>query len=464
MKSSISARLNLQLLDEKYELWSKDPESVEQDWKIFFEGFELGLEELKKRKAKGGGTGGASAASVASFGGDDEHNMTYRGKVVSLVYNYRTLGHTQAHINPLEDEPKRNSRLDLEAFGLSEADLSRPASTQFFRNGQKMTLGEMRDSLEEIYSDYIGFEFMHIHNTEVRNWIRARVENRPAELATMKPDYQEILRWVLKAELFESFLGKKFLGEKRFSLEGGEGAMVVLHSILKDCPSSNVKEIEMGMAHRGRLNVLGNFVNKSLKTLLYEFTPNYVPDIVAGDGDVKYHLGYEKMLKLPDGEVRVNLAANPSHLEAVNAVVEGKARARQRIIGDDGVKTDRKQVLPLLLHGDAAFAGQGSVAEVLNFSQLEGYRTGGTIHLIINNQIGFTTMPSDARSSAYATDVAKMIEAPILHVNGEKPLELMWAAPEIWTAESLWASFIKHNSCKRASSPKRKLMALNNPF
>ncbi len=182
------------------------------------------------------------------------------------------------------------------------------------------------------------------------------------------------------------------------------------------------------MAHRGRLNVLAQIVRKSLRTILFEFTPNYVPDLVAGDGDVKYHLGYESVRRLPDGEVRVSLAANPSHLEAVNAVVEGKARSRQRLIGDDGVKTDRKQVLPLLVHGDAAFAGQGSVAEVLNLSQLPGYRTGGTIHVIVNNQIGFTTMPADARSSSYATDVAKMIEAPILHVNGEKPMELMWAA------------------------------------
>jgi 2-oxoglutarate dehydrogenase E1 component len=204
--------------------------------------------------------------------------------------------------------------------------------------------------------------------------------------------------------------------------------MVVLNGILENCPSQGVLEIEMGMAHRGRLNILANFVRKTLTTILYEFTPNYEPDLVAGDGDVKYHLGYESNRELADGTVRVSLAANPSHLEAVNPVVEGKARARQRLLGDDGSATDRKRVLPILIHGDAAFAGQGSVAEVLNLSQLPGYRTGGTIHLIINNQIGFTTVPADARSSAYATDVAKMIEAPILHVNGEEPMELYWAA------------------------------------
>ena len=205
--------------------------------------------------------------------------------------------------------------------------------------------------------------------------------------------------------------------------------MILLNAILEASPSHGVKEIEMGMSHRGRMNILANFVRKSLTTVLYEFTPTYEPETVAGDGDVKYHLGYESIRELADGNVRVSLAANPSHLEAVNSIVEGKARARQRVLNDlTGGEIDRQQVLPILLHGDAAFAGQGSVAEVLNLSQLKGYRTGGTIHLVINNQIGFTTAPADARSSAYATDVAKMIEAPILHVNGEDPMELYWTA------------------------------------
>ncbi len=437
MKASVSSRLNADLLDENYEKWQNDPTSVDAVWSAYFEGFELGLAELKKRPAgkapeSGGGmpSVNSGATSVpASLGGDDpDHNLSYRGKVVSLIYNYRTLGHTQAAINPLVDHPPENPRLGLSQFGLSDRDFARDATTQFFRNGQKMTLGEMLQALKETYSGSVGFEFMHIHNTEVRNWIRERAENQLTSDEIDSQKQQKWLRWLLEAELFESFIGKRFLGEKRFSLEGGEGLMVLLNKILEGCPSGGVKEIEMGMAHRGRLNVLAHFVKKSIKTILYEFTPNYVPDLVAGDGDVKYHLGYESVRQLPDGEVRVNLAANPSHLEAVNAVVEGKARARQRKIGDDGVKTDRKQVLPLLIHGDAAFAGQGSVAEVLNLSQLPGYRTGGTIHLIVNNQIGFTTMPEDARSSAYATDVAKMIEAPIIHVNGESPQDLAWVA------------------------------------
>lgn len=434
MSSTVSARLNADLLDQSYERWLADPSSVSSDWSAFFEGFELGVVQSKTSKTSKSSatsqkesTAGAGAASVgATLGGD--HSLNFLGRVVSLIYNYRTLGHTQAKINPLEDEQVRNPRLELSRFGIGAEDMERATATQFFRKGEEMTLREMVAALEETYSGWIGFEFMHIHNTEVRNWIRERIENRNERPEPESENQKQVLRWLLEAELFEQFVGKRFLGEKRFSVEGGEGVMVLLNKILQLCPSLGVKEIEMGMSHRGRLNVLANFVRKKVRTLLYEFTPNYVPDLVAGDGDVKYHLGYENVRELPDGEVRVSLAANPSHLEAVNAVVEGKARARQRMTGDDGVNTARTQVLPLLLHGDAAFAGQGSVAEVLNLSQLPGYRTGGTIHLIINNQIGFTTMPADARSSSYATDVAKMIEAPILHVNGEKPEELLWAA------------------------------------
>lgn len=423
MSSHISPRFNAALLDEKYAQWCDDPQSVEANWAAFFEGFELGSTEPKK-----GGPAGVSVNDAPADQPLSEEQLSFRGKVVSLIYNYRVLGHTQAHINPLHEAAERNPRLELEKFGIYESDLDREAMTRFFRKGEPLKLRDLVSELETTYSGKTGFEFMHIHETEVRNWIRTRIEGRPATPILEKESRTKALRWLLESELFESFLGKKFLGEKRFSLEGGEGLMVLLNQILEACPGQGVKEIEMGMAHRGRLNVLAHFVKKSISTLLFEFTPNYVQDLVAGDGDVKYHLGYEKVRELPDGNVRVSLAANPSHLEAVNAVVEGKARARQRLIGDDGAKTDRKVVLPILVHGDAAFAGQGPVAEVLNLSQLEGYRTGGTIHLIVNNQIGFTTMPEDARSSAYATDVAKMIDAPILHVNGERPEELIWAA------------------------------------
>jgi len=428
MNSSVSARLNADLLDDKYAQWCEDARSVEPTWSAFFEGFELGAAQAK-RKEESAAAAPVSATPVSQpVSASSDADLAFYGKVVSLVYNYRTLGHSQANINPLEETPESNPRLSLAQLGFSESDLDREASTSFFRHGDKMKLRDMVAALEATYSGSIGFEFMHIHNTTVRHWIRERIENRVKRPADSTERKINSLRWLLEAEAFENFIGKKFLGEKRFSMEGGEGTMVVLNAILESCPSMGVLEIEMGMAHRGRLNVLANFVRKSLTTILHEFTPNYVPDLVAGDGDVKYHLGYESIRELSDGKVRVSLAANPSHLEAVNSIVEGKARARQRVLGDDGVATDRKRVLPILLHGDAAFAGQGSVAEVLNLSQLPGYRTGGTIHLIVNNQIGFTTSPADARSSSYATDVAKMIDAPILHVNGEEPMELYWAS------------------------------------
>ncbi len=419
MNSSVSARLNSDLLEQKYALWCEDPRSVEGTWSAFFEGFELGVSQAKAKE--GQATSGAEAFSAA--------DLEFNGKVVGLIYNYRTLGHTQAQINPLDESPEVNPRLSLAEYNFTEAEMEREASNPFFLRGDKMKLRNMVAALKATYSGKIGFEFMHIHNTTVRHWVRERIELHGSSGVEKSMEMQiNSLRWLLEAETFENFLAKKFLGEKRFSLEGGEGAMVVLNAIMENCPKQGVLEIEMGMAHRGRLNVLANFIRKSLTTLLYEFTPDYEPGLVAGDGDVKYHLGYESIREFPDGKVRVSLAANPSHLEAVNSIVEGKARARQRVIGDDGVTTDRKRVLPILIHGDAAFAGQGSVAELLNLSQLPGYRTGGTIHLIINNQIGFTTMPADARSSAYATDIAKMIEAPILHVNGEEPMELYWAA------------------------------------
>ncbi|MBV9489586.1 MAG: 2-oxoglutarate dehydrogenase E1 component, partial [Verrucomicrobia bacterium] len=233
------------------------------------------------------------------------------------------------------------------------------------------------------------------------------------------------LRCLLEAETFEQFVHTKFIGQKRFSLQGAESVMVILETILAAAPKGDVQEIIMGMAHRGRLTVLANFLKKSYRTIFKEFSENYIPDLVAGDGDVKYHLGYESVRKINGAEVGIRLAANPSHLEIVDPVVEGKARARQRILG---AIEHRHRVLPLLIHGDAAFAGQGIVAETLNLSQLPGYETGGTVHIIINNQIGFTTLPTDARSTTYCTDVAKMIGAPIFHVNGDDPVAVAYVA------------------------------------
>jgi 2-oxoglutarate dehydrogenase E1 component len=287
-------------------------------------------------------------------------------------------------------------------------------------------LREMIARLEKIYANSIGAEFMHIQNNRIRNWVRYRLESRPDKYSTPRQVQVALLRALMEAESFELFLHSRYVGQKRFSLQGAESLMVILDTILHRCPGAGVEEICMGMAHRGRLSVLANFLKKSLRVIFTEFSENYIPELVAGDGDVKYHLGYRTVRKLASGaQIEIRLAANPSHLEAVNPIVEGTARARQRIRGDT---ERRKKVLPLLIHGDAAFAGQGIVAETLNMSQLDGYGTGGTVHVIVNNQIGFTTLPKDARSSMYASDAAKMIEAPVFHVNGDDPLAVFFTS------------------------------------
>jgi 2-oxoglutarate dehydrogenase E1 component len=408
MRTSIATRANLELLDENYSRWLRDPRSVDSSWAAFFEGFELG--NLPQRNG---------AAAVAAPSGDVRESPL-QTRIDGLVYAYRTLGHTIARVNPLAEKRPHNPLLTLRELGFSEKDLDLRVSSKFFMDNRLMTLREMIAELERIYADTIGAEFMHIQNTRIRNWALHRLESRPNKRETPRVVQIALLRALLEAESFENFLHSRYVGQKRFSLQGAESLMVILDTVLHKCQGSGIEEICMGMAHRGRLNVLANFLRKSLKVIFTEFTENYIPELVGGDGDVKYHLGYRTVRKLGSGaEVEIRLAANPSHLEAVDPIVEGTARARQRIRGDT---EHRRKVLPLLIHGDAAFAGQGIVAETLNMSQLHGYGTGGTMHVVVNNQIGFTTLPEDARSSMYATDIAKMIEVPILHVNGDDPL------------------------------------------
>jgi len=412
MRPSFATRLNLDLLEENYQRWQEDPESVDSGWSAFFEGFELGDLHLLN----------GAAASLQP--GPDAGEGPLQTRIDGLVYAYRTLGHTIARLDPLAKKRPENPLLSLRELGFSEKDLGLQVSSKFFLDNRKMTLREMIAALGAIYADTIGAEFQHIQNPRIRNWVLHRLESRPAKRDTSREAQIAILRTLLEAEAFETFLHTRYVGQKRFSLQGAESLMVILDTILQRCPGKGIEEICMGMAHRGRLNVLANFLKKSLQVIFTEFSTNYIPDLVAGDGDVKYHLGYRTVRKLEDGaEVEIRLAANPSHLEAVNPVVEGTARARQRIRGDTEL---RRKVLPMLIHGDAAFAGQGIVAETLNMSQLPGYGTGGTLHIVVNNQIGFTTLPEDARSSMYATDVAKMIEVPILHVNGDDPLAVLF--------------------------------------
>jgi len=411
MHSKIANRWNADLIDQNYSLWVSNPDSLDSEWRAFFEGFEL---------AQGGDT----AQQTGSVACKTESDASKQSRIIGAIYAFRSIGHTIAEFNPLTKEIPFNPRLTLERLGLEESDLDKVFHTGNYLDGVEMTGRELFDRLRKTYCSTAAFEYIHIQETPRRRWIQARIEPDCFTPEFTKPEKERILRTIMQTEDFENFLQTRFVGQKRFSLEGGETIIACLESILDRCGKNNVDEIVMGMAHRGRLNVLANFLGKSFDYIFREFSENYVPNSNYGDGDVKYHLGFETTRKAADGHpVEVRLAANPSHLEAVDPVVQGKARARQRIIGD----VERKRVLPILIHGDAAIAGQGIVAEVFNFSQLKGYRTGGTIHMVINNQIGFTTNPSEARSSRYCTDVAKIVDAPIIHVNGNDPLAVVAA-------------------------------------
>jgi 2-oxoglutarate dehydrogenase E1 component len=415
MHRSFAARPNLDLLEQNYDRWQKDPDSLDSGWSAFFEGFELGSLDGKN----------GAAVEAPREARRELRESPLQTRIDALVYAYRILGHTIARVNPLAEKRPENPLLTLREFGFSDKDLDYPVSSKFFLDNRQMSLREMIALLDQIYAGSIGAEFQHIQNTRIRDWVRHRLESRIFARPPSPEIQVALLRALLESETFEVFLHQSYVGQKRFSLQGAEGLMAILDTLLHKCVTDGVEEICMGMAHRGRLNVLANFLRKSLNVIFTEFTENYIPALVAGDGDVKYHLGYRTVRKLAAGEVEIRLSANPSHLEAVDPVVEGTARARQRIRGDT---EHRRKVLPLLLHGDAAFAGQGIVAETLNMSQLKGYSTGGTIHIVVNNQIGFTTLPEDARSSMYATDIAKMIEVPILHVNGEDPIALKFVS------------------------------------
>jgi 2-oxoglutarate dehydrogenase E1 component len=408
---SLPTGANADVIETAYRAWLDNPDSVDPTWRAFFQGFTLGSNGNSPLNAAAVGeqAAGAGVAILDSFKQLQVHR---------LINAYRSHGHLQSHLDPLSDAPPADPNLQAAAFGLTEADLGESFEVGHYKHGGQMKLASLIEKLHATYSAHVGVEYMHIQHQEAREWLQARMEENDNQPQFTKVQKVRILRRVHKAELFEKFLHTKYVGQKRFSLEGGETTIAALDAIVEHCPESGVEEIVMGMAHRGRLNVLTSILRKPFELLFEQFSENYLPDTVGGDGDVKYHLGFEASLETTSGKkVEISLAANPSHLEIVNPVVEGKARARQRSRGD----TERRRVLPLLIHGDAAFAGQGVVAETLNFSQLPGYRTGGTLHFVVNNQIGFTTLPSEARSTRYCTDVAKMIEAPIFHVNGDDP-------------------------------------------
>ena len=415
MNASIFSRLTPEEITALHETWKNDPLSVDPLWAAYFEGYELG---------SGGAPREEENAADASPYTVPPESAEGRGRVNQLIRAYRVMGHKCARFNPLDSPEEATVPVRPEELGFRPEDMDQPINIGTFQKGRIFTLREIIAHLRNTYCGAIGFEYQHIDNLEIRSWIEEKIDRRADGVDYGPETRRDAFIHLCKAELFEEFLGKRFIGEKRFSLEGGEGAIVLLDALVKRCPAAAISHVEMGMAHRGRLNVLANILHKPLKTIFYEFTPDYLPESPIGRSDVKYHLGYAATRHVDGVPLHINLSSNPSHLEAVYPVVEGRARARQHSLDD----MERKHVLPLILHGDAAFAGQGLVAEVLNLSQLKGYRTGGSIHLIINNQIGFTTSPDEARSSHYATDVAQMLEAPILHINGESPENLIWAA------------------------------------
>ena len=349
--------------------------------------------------------------------GSDE-TVEKQARVLQLVNAYRVRGHLVADLDPLDSQRAPHRDLDPATYGLTLWDLDREFITNGLSGKDRATLREMLEILRDTYCGTIGVEYMFIADPERKEWLQVRMESTRNRAALDAAGRRRVLEKVVEAESFERFLHAKYVGHKRFSLEGCESTIPLLDRVLSDAARQGVREAIIGMAHRGRLNVLANTIGKPLGQIFSEFEGQVDPDSTQGSGDVKYHLGATGVHHADTGQtLSVSVAPNPSHLEWVDPVVEGMVRARQDALDD----RERAKVLPILLHGDAAFAGQGIVAETLNLAGLDGYATGGTIHVVINNQIGFTTLPEDARSSTYCTDVAKMVQAPVFHVNGDDP-------------------------------------------
>ncbi|MEY3051860.1 MAG: hypothetical protein RLY31_1645 [Bacteroidota bacterium] len=394
-----------------YEQYQQHPEAVEESWRFFFAGFDY---NRGNGQAPVGGAAAVPTEAMAEL------------KVLALIFAYRNRGHLKSTTNPIRTRKDRQPKLDLSDFGLSAEQLDQP-----FQAGKEVglegaTLRQVVDRLERIYCGNIGFEFHHIQDRDKRRWLRERIEAHSPEnqYGFSLDEKRRILQKLNGATVFEQFLGKKFIGQKRFSLEGGESTIPALDAMISAGAEAGVEEVVIGMAHRGRLNVLANILGKTYEQIFTEFEGAMPENMSFGDGDVKYHLGFSSMVPTPAGkQVYLKLVPNPSHLEAVNPVVEGFARAKADVL----YGSDYDRILPILIHGDAAVAGQGIVYEVTQMSQLEGYYTGGTVHFVINNQIGFTTDWEDARSSTYCTSVASVVQAPVFHVNGDDPEAVVFA-------------------------------------
>ncbi len=401
------ASSDISYIDSLYEQYKQDPEGAEESWRNFFLGFEFG-------------------SGKGSAGGDvSEETLKKEFNVFRLIQSFRARGHLLSDTNPIRSRVDRDARISLKDYDLSDSDLDSDFLCGEFVGLGKTKLKDILSHMKNLYTGKVGIEYMHSNDTEMRRWIRKEFES-----TYLKRDYsvdkkKRILHKLNEANVFENFLQTKYTGQKRFSLEGGESTIPGLDAIINESAELGTKEFVIGMAHRGRLNVLANTLGKTYEYIFSEFEGNSIEQKeMAGDGDVKYHMGYTSAQETATGkDVYLKLLPNPSHLEAVAPVAVGYCRAQI----DIAYKGDEDKIIPIIIHGDAAVAGQGVVYETLQMSELEGYRTGGSIHFIINNQIGFTTDFKDARSSNYCTSVAKMLDIPIIHVNGDHPEDVVYA-------------------------------------
>lgn len=402
-KFTYATATNASYIEEQYEKFRKDPGAVEASWRQFFEGYEFAASQ--------------GVSSVAA-GGDQE-----AGKVEAYINAFRVLGHLSSHLNPLAPKPALRPDMAPANHGLKDVNKTRKFVAVNLPTTAPMTFDEISQMMQETYCGKIGAEFRDSDNIEFVKWIQDKMESCRNKPQYSKSEKLAVLDSLVKAEGFEAFLQARFLGQKRFSLEGAESFMPLLETLTTVAAANGVEEVILGMAHRGRLGTLCNFMGKTYEAMFKKFEGSEF-NAYQIDGDVKYHLGFAGERNFGGRNVRLYLSPNPSHLEIVNPVVEGFTRARQRLIGDK----NSKKVLPLLIHGDAAFMGQGLVAETLNLAELAGYTTGGTVHVIINNQVGFTTNPEEGRSCTYASGIAKILKAPVLHVNADDPEAVIWTA------------------------------------
>jgi 2-oxoglutarate dehydrogenase E1 component len=436
---------NAQFIAQLYARWVSAPDSVDGDFAALFASLDdeakavltdatgaswapnpIAFETAPAQTVPAQTVAPRSAAGAEAATGNTRAAIVDSIRALMLIRVFRVRGHLEAKLDPLGlKQPQKYTELDPKAYGFTETDMDRPIFIDGVLGRESATMREILGMLRAAYCGPIGVEFMHIQDPAQKSWIQRRMEGAPWTSAFGKPDKEKILRQLTEADAFEIFCQRRFVGTKRFGLEGGESTIPALHSIIETAAHAGVKEIAIGMPHRGRLNTLVNIVRKPLAALFSEFGgASAKPEDVQGSGDVKYHLGTSTDIAVDGNQVHLSLQPNPSHLEAVDPVVIGKIRARQDMAGD----TIRKSAMAILMHGDAAFAGQGLVYETLAMSQLIGYRTGGSIHLVVNNQIGFTTVPAHAFSGLYCTDVAKSVQSPILHVNGDDPEAVVFAA------------------------------------